>query len=337
MFNKLKGLSAIPLHPKGWSSLAEDYMGEKLYIKGHDTRYKGVISLLETLGATNKYGLTGENGVNNKLFYTLDYQPMNGKWYISATSCPQYDSIIMSLEEFEQQYPYKIGDQVWFNGNKEIINRMEWTNGGIKYGFFNTKNLPMATIYELAPFNGKIEQIEYAHIVEETKNEENVSCGVDTAATLTLDDFLPLIDFKLYSGHKYEVRLHDYELKEENGKLWAIKKKISYPTSCEECCDILDIIIPLIDDLDGYKGDLLSNFQKLLICRDAYWKICGDWKPDWSEDNEQDKYCIFFDCNKIQKSLIRYDNTLLVFPTEECRDEFLKHFSDLIEKCKTLF
>ena len=26
MFNKLKGLSAIPLHPKGWSSLAEDYM-----------------------------------------------------------------------------------------------------------------------------------------------------------------------------------------------------------------------------------------------------------------------------------------------------------------------
>ena len=26
MFNKLKGLSAIPLHSKGWSSLAEDYM-----------------------------------------------------------------------------------------------------------------------------------------------------------------------------------------------------------------------------------------------------------------------------------------------------------------------
>ena len=44
-------------------------MEERLYIKGHDTRYKGVISLLETLGATNKYGLTGENGVNNKLFY----------------------------------------------------------------------------------------------------------------------------------------------------------------------------------------------------------------------------------------------------------------------------
>ena len=316
-------------------------MGEKLYIKGHDTRYKGVIYLLETLGATNKYGLTGENGVNNKLFYTLDYQPMNGKWYISATSCPQYDSIIMSLEEFEQQYPYKIGDQVWFNGNKEIINRMEWTNGGIKYGFFNTKNLPMATIYELSPFNGKIEQIEYAHIVEETKNEENVPCGVDTtAATLTLDDFLPLIDFKHYDAHKYEVRLHDYELKEENGKLWAIKKKINYPEKFVHCCEVLypgENFQIVSTRIKGHKGDTLFYFQKLLICRDAYWKICGDWKPDWSEDNEQDKYCIYFDCNKMQKSLIRYDNTLLVFPTEECRDEFLKHFSDLIEKCRTLF
>jgi hypothetical protein len=42
----------------------------------------------------------------------------------------------------------------------------------------------------------------------------------------------------------------------------------------------------------------LEAFRKLLICRDAYWKIAGEqleldkpWEPDWSTESEV-KYVI---------------------------------------------
>ena len=90
-------------------------------------------------------------------------------------------------------------------------------------------------------------------------------------------------------------------------------------------------------DLDFWKGHLLTSLQKLLICRDAYWKIAGDWKPNWS-CNEETKYCIGVSENtitNIQSGVAQY---VLAFPTVEMRDAFQEseEIRRMIDECKEL-
>ena len=87
--------------------------------------------------------------------------------------------------------------------------------------------------------------------------------------------------------------------------------------------------------------DLLYNFQKLLICRDAYWKIASKqmgldrpWKYDMSKDKFS--YAISYQYGYIQKNEIRHKNAILVFPTSKIRNSFYENFKSLIEKCKEL-
>lgn len=61
----------------------------------------------------------------------------------------------------------------------------------------------------------------------------------------------------------------------------------------------------------------------------------GDWQADWS-NVEQIKYCIIFYENKIMKECFHSTNTLLSFPEEEMRDEFLTNFWELIRKARPL-
>ena len=78
-------------------------MGKKLAIKGHSTRGKEVIKLLEKLGGINDEGHIGTNTWKDE-YYFLD----NG--YIRAYDwC---DGIKFTLEEFWEKYPFKIGDKV---------------------------------------------------------------------------------------------------------------------------------------------------------------------------------------------------------------------------------
>lgn len=140
---------------------------------------------------------------------------------------------------------------------------------------------------------------------------------------------------------KVEIMLDNYEVIEENGKYYAVKKKPKYPSSYEECCKILGVCV---DDCfsSGYKCPLLSNFQELLICRDAYWKIAGEdmgwgkpWKPDWL-NVEQDKYVLFTHNNAICSNRYLLGHNILAFPTVEMRGAFYENFKDLIEEVKEL-
>jgi len=86
----------------------------------------------------------------------------------------------------------------------------------------------------------------------------------------------------------------------------------------------------------------MESFVKLLICRDAYWKIAGEemgldepWEPDWSTGNEI-KYVIEVYRNNVRKNSQGYSNTLLTFPTAEMRDAFYENFKKEIERCKEL-
>ena len=163
-----------------------------------------------------------------------------------------------------------------------------------------------------------------------------------------------------YDYLKHEISLSEgYIFKDENGnvinaqKIILEKKKKEYPKTYEECCKELNIEVRDLDILDNmldtieiiyYKNldRLLNSFRKLLICRDAYWKIAGEemrlgkpWEPDWKNRN-QIKYCIYNDSGDLKMVSSYFTNTILAFPTEEMRDAFYENFKSDIEFCKEL-
>ena len=120
-----------------------------------------------------------------------------------------------------------------------------------------------------------------------------------------------------------------------------VNKKPKYPTTYEECCKNVFGLAHggMTVDVPMHYSPLIIDFAKLLICRDAYWKIAGEqmgldgpWKPDWNEAND----CIINWNGEIKCEPIVFKNVILAFPTEEIRDTFYKNFKDLIEKCKEL-
>lgn len=68
---------------------------------------------------------------------------------------------------------------------------------------------------------------------------------------------------------------------------------------------------------------------KLIQLRDAWW---GEWKPDWSNDEDKYHVCIMVDEICIDKAI--HIQHVLAFPTKEMATDFLKTFRDLIEEAK---
>ena len=142
-----------------------------------------------------------------------------------------------------------------------------------------------------------------------------------------------------------------YELQEDGYFSW-VKKKKEYPKTYEECCTILGFHYDHYLTYDDEKNipitqkesnfiDSIDVFAKLIICRDAYWKIAGGemglgkpWKPYWNT-NEL-KYIIYYENDKLWFNDEISRNTILTFPTEEMRDVFYEAFKEMIEECKEL-
>ena len=134
-----------------------------------------------------------------------------------------------------------------------------------------------------------------------------------------------------------------YIFKDENGnvinatKIVLKKKKKEYPKTYEECYQVTGL--SKTSDIYGYKNGLLFKFQKLLIARDAYWKIAGEemglgkpWEPDWN--TSEPKYVISCTSNVIEKQWETTYCKVLAFPTAEMRDAFKENFDPDIEICK---
>ena len=131
----------------------------------------------------------------------------------------------------------------------------------------------------------------------------------------------------------------DYEIVIKNGKTFVQKKKPKYPTTYEECCEVIGISRHDVEiDLPHPYQQKMFNLFKLLICRDAYWKIAGEqmglgksWEPIW-DYNQPDKYILINVRNSIHKDFRCLESAILAFPTEEMRDDFYENFKDLIEQ-----
>ena len=272
-----------------------------LAIKGHATKGDEVIEILGILGGSNAFGHIGNNP---RAIYYIDE---TYKKFITCSETKKVcDCVIFTLEEFLEKFPYKVGDKVSSKYLKNYkIEKMEWedTNNRVIY---KLQGMGWYSADELQPYKA------------ETMEKEISGAIVDRFICLEGYDF-------------YDDKGNIIDTKEITMK----KKQPKYPNTYDECLEILGYntshTIPMNH---GHKGSLIMKFQRLLIYRDAYWKIADDWKPDWN--NDLSKYYISFYNNKLDKGVINYSNKILAFSTEEMRDAFYENFKELIEDCKEL-
>ena len=101
-------------------------MGKKLAIKGHPTRGKEVIELLEMMGGYKDTLLKDEDIYDDNYFYfilaeennVIDGYPLKYKDKVDE------DYVIFTLEEFLKRFPYKVGDEFGYAYDK--ITEMFW-------------------------------------------------------------------------------------------------------------------------------------------------------------------------------------------------------------------
>lgn len=142
-----------------------------------------------------------------------------------------------------------------------------------------------------------------------------------------------------------------YQFVDENGnvinttKIILEKKKKEYPKTYEECCRVLGVSEFEYNHTGTnvwYRHKLMATLDKLMLCRDAYWKLAGEemglskpWEPNF--ESEASVFIIYTTFGEISKAeYLGHKRYILTFPTEEMRDNFFTNFKKLIESVKEL-
>ena len=261
----------------------------QIAIKGHDTRGKEVIEILEMLNGKN---LSQYFGDDDEAVYSIE----GGEIVIyELEDINNDDFVVFTLEEFLEKYPYKVGDKVktcvFEDCGAFDIQYMAWycVSKVVKYCILGY----WLSAENLQPYK------------EENKEE------TDTTNHTAEVNF----NHPVFKGcNEIELIISDgWELKQIGDKMFGVRKQPQYPKTYVECAKLLGCFGAA--HIDGYKGELLDKFQELLICRDAYWKIAGEemgldksWEPNWN------------DCTQHKFRICTLENIMLVFPTEALKN-----------------
>lgn len=301
-------------------------MSKKLAIRGHATRGKEVIEILEMLGANDDESWWG-NDVRSAYFINDCTQKID-------VCTVETDIVVYTLEEFLKKYPFKVGDKVKYGcGETLIIKSMSWSEDCETMVYdFEKSDVVLAA-----------EDIRFTYDADE-----------DNTKPTKMKNVLAELLEHIKTTPKDELEREFEEIKE-----WSdvgptveefmdfcnkVNKKPKYPDNYEECVRIAKNIhgYDIHIDTPAY-SELIESFVKLLICRDAYWKIAGEdmglnrpWEPQF-ENCSIPHYCIFINhTGEVCNDCFYGSRCLLTFPTEEMRDAFYENFKDLIEECKEL-
>ena len=238
-----------------------------LVIKGHTTRGKEVIELLEMLGGNNPDNHTANC---DYLGFFIGKETRN----IYATHLPRFDSekvIIYTIEELLKQFPYKVGDKVSSKYLKNYkIEKMKWddTNNRVIY---KLQGMGWYKKSELQPYKE-----ETMDKVNKEIFDANAQC-CDISNRLikeeTMEEKLCIGLFPVSNGRKEIIPCDGYEVVSDEGKFYVVKKPQKYPKTHVECCEILypnENFQTVAQTIKGHHGKKLFALQKLLVCRDAY-------------------------------------------------------------------
>ena len=299
----------------------------QLAIKGHPTKGKEIIEILEMLGGWN---YNHWDGKASRILYFINGNTIEVKTIRHNTNIDEFN--VFTLEEFEEKYPYKVGDTVaCYVGiilEKEIhtITGMQWDSDKCRILYY----LDNCDVI-------KVEDILYRTEckIEQSKPKRIKDMDLKNYGTAT-------IKYIQENGSRDMELIIPYnqEIVNIDGRYILRDKKPQYPKTYKECCEVIDYVLEG-ETIIGYKASLLRSLQKLLICRDAYWKIAGEemglgkpWEPEWTIYKH--KFCLGTDKDKVIEECVTTGNRILAFPTKEMRDKFYNNFKELIEECKEL-
>ena len=197
-----------------------------LAIKGNNVRFKEVIEILEMLGGENKHGLTGDE---SNAYYVIENNEIKCGIYIFGDE----PYVFLTVEEFNNKYPYKIGDRVSIPEYESEVRicKMHWDGYEVQYMVYRCDEEEYYSAKELNDYN-------------------------DSDLFVMDNNLYNKLDFiQEPSADKVEHILGDYEIVEE----------ICYPKTYTECCRILELTNLELPTASGYGSIEIENLQKLLV------------------------------------------------------------------------
>lgn len=193
---------------------------------------------------------------------------------------------------------YKIGDRV-------VVKSLEWYNSN--KNSMGAVLVPCGFVREMAKYCGHvltISRVGYA------------GYAVDGTGFAWSDE--------MFEGLESEV----------NNAPKSIKKiDVSVlPTDFITCAKLLGVNYHI--STDGYMGAEFQEFQKLIICRNAYWSIADNWKPNYKD--KEKKHCIVMRGNKLGIATTIEISRNFAFPTPEMAQKFYDSFKPKLDFCKDM-
>ena len=134
-------------------------MVKKIAIKGHSTRGKEVIELLEMMGGKNRHNL---NGLFSENAYYFIGGPHNDEILGGEYMFGNENIYWFSLEEFLEKFPFKVGDRVLIPEYESEIRicKMEWDGFEIQYKVYRNDDEEWYTATELKNWNDDFYDVE---------------------------------------------------------------------------------------------------------------------------------------------------------------------------------
>lgn len=134
----------------------------------------------------------------------------------------------------------------------------------------------------------------------------------------------------------------------ENIVFKLLPKPVSLPKSWKDLKTISGYYVGSSSDVIKYYSKQLSFNNQNTFATKEQAEACialtqlsqlmavynDGWVPDWT--NNDNKYLIYIQSNKLEKTVYCSIQCFLAFKTEELRNEFLENFTDLILTAKPL-
>ena len=293
-----------------------------IVIKGHLKRGREVIQLLESLGGINKWNHTGECVA---YAYYIDHC---NNIYSFGISGYHGDRKIYTLEEFEKEFPFKVGDKVIIiDGTIGIIDRFE-----------PKKDYPYCIKADVGGFYWCETSILKSH---KEMQERNITLTLDKAKewykkggelreialqAFTEKELNPLPKTWEEFCEKHPIQDHEAFINFTNGGI----------TVCKECAGSGLGTWMRKPEKDRCKCVSQKSAEAhLAMIQLEQLRDCwlNGWEPIW---DCSEKWCIRLWGNELGVGVATHISRFLTFPTNEMAREFLECFRDLIEKARDL-
>ena len=282
----------------------------KIAIQGHLTRGKDVIKILESLGGENGYD---QSGSNEKFVYFI-----NNIGFIYSVTQPMCSSErkIYTLEEFEKEFPFKIGDKIKHISSTGIIKEYCYINNEPAY---KIESIELGIIVTIP--------VKMLELYKEMKKERNVKLTLEKAK-----------EWYKKGGELKEIALQAFTEKELNPlpRSWE-EFCANYPVKKGECWfESEDEILSATYDGNNRKhknwipskesAEAHLAMIQLEQLRDCYNNSCDD----------TNRIAIINNNGNVQLYVDPPFDCFLTFKNHLLAREFFSNFKEIIEIAKEL-